>query len=71
MPSNVFRHIYAFFAPSDYISDYADKKIYPGTSRKYHHVLRFGFPRFDLTYKTAESTYKGGVYSYLESPFYA
>lgn len=58
MPLEVFRFVFAVFAPADFVADHVEKN-YGRLLCKYHHVLRLGYPRFDLTYKLAETTYQG------------
>ena len=67
IPEYNFSFVYAFFASSDYAVDYA-VKLYSKTNSKYHHVLRLGYPRFDLTYNIAASTDVGGGCSVIWIP---
>ena len=67
IPVHNFMCLYAFFASGDYTADYADK-LYGRRLRKYHHVLRLGYPRFDLTYNAAGTTYVRGGCTVIWNP---
>lgn len=47
LPVDTFRFIYAFFAPSEISASFVEK-IYDRVGHRYHNVLRYGYPRFDL-----------------------
>ena len=67
MPLSSFRLIYAFFSSADYVADHIDN-LYRISNCKYHHILRFGYPRFDITHEFSGEPYAGGSVKVLWIP---
>lgn len=59
LPVNTFRFIYAFFAPNEINASFAEK-IYDRIGHRYHNVLRYGYPRFDLFAEMQNHSSSGG-----------
>ena len=55
VPPDFFRYCYLFFASWNFPADYVRDNIYNRFECKFHHIIREGYPRFDLTAKNNSS----------------